>query len=303
MSQLESDLTENTPTSGGQLKAAREKAGLSIEDVAKKLYLTATKVTALEGDQYEKLPSPMFVQGYLRKYAALLNIDSDDLIQNYSGYLDTLPDNTEQTDVPEPKVSRMVVGRKPPKWIVPTSLFLFVVLILSAVFIFNRGDVGSTDRSNPTQADRLDLPQGSLAIQEKVQEDEAAGESFNQTVMLADQLEGLAEQELQNIESEIDTGSGSASVGSMNEEQFQNQPQLGQLVFGFSDECWLEVRDTTGKVLHAALHNVGDPVVVNGVGPFSILLGNARAVSISKDGEALAFEIEPGHRTAKLTIP
>jgi cytoskeleton protein RodZ len=68
---------------GIRLKRAREMAKLSIQVVARQLYLSENVITALEKDQYEKLPGLTFAKGYLRAYAKLLNISPDDVIQAF----------------------------------------------------------------------------------------------------------------------------------------------------------------------------------------------------------------------------
>ncbi len=60
---------------GERLKAARERAGWSREQVALKLRLSVAQVTALENGEREGLPPAPYVRGYLRSYAQLLGLD------------------------------------------------------------------------------------------------------------------------------------------------------------------------------------------------------------------------------------
>ncbi len=60
---------------GERLKAARERAGWSIEQVALKLRLSVAQVAALEKGEREGLPPAAYVRGYLRSYAQLLGLD------------------------------------------------------------------------------------------------------------------------------------------------------------------------------------------------------------------------------------
>ena len=68
------------PGFGAQLKAGREAKGLSVADVAAKLKLTARQVEALEVEDMSHLPSPVFVRGFVRNYARLVDVDADSLI-------------------------------------------------------------------------------------------------------------------------------------------------------------------------------------------------------------------------------
>ncbi len=60
---------------GERLKAARERAGWSLEQVALKLRLSVVQVAALEKGEREGLPPAAYVRGYLRSYAQLLGLD------------------------------------------------------------------------------------------------------------------------------------------------------------------------------------------------------------------------------------
>ncbi len=64
---------------GQELASAREAKGMSQEQIADILNLTLANVIALENDDYESLPGWTYVSGYLRAYARLLGLDSDNL--------------------------------------------------------------------------------------------------------------------------------------------------------------------------------------------------------------------------------
>ena len=65
---------------GGQLKAAREAAGLSLDQVAQQLKLAPRQVRALEEENFGMLPGRTFTRGFMRNYARLLSLDPDLLV-------------------------------------------------------------------------------------------------------------------------------------------------------------------------------------------------------------------------------
>jgi cytoskeleton protein RodZ len=69
------------PGAGTALRQAREKAGMSIEQVASQLHMTVRAVTNLEADDWTSLGAPVFVRGQLRSYARLLDIDIEPYIE------------------------------------------------------------------------------------------------------------------------------------------------------------------------------------------------------------------------------
>lgn len=69
---------------GAQLRAAREQAQIPLEDVARALNLDRRTIVALESDDYTTLNVPIFVHGYLRAYARLVNLDPAPLLAAYA---------------------------------------------------------------------------------------------------------------------------------------------------------------------------------------------------------------------------
>ena len=75
--------TMQTEKPGAHLAAKRQIKGYSVEDVACKLHLRVRMIELLEADDYQALPESVFIKGYLRAYAKLLDIPADPLIENF----------------------------------------------------------------------------------------------------------------------------------------------------------------------------------------------------------------------------
>ena len=78
----------DTPSPGALLRAGRERAGMTIEQVAEKLHLLQSVVNQLEKDCYDRIRGETFVRGYMRNYARLLGIDADEVLVRYKGRAD-----------------------------------------------------------------------------------------------------------------------------------------------------------------------------------------------------------------------
>lgn len=61
---------------GGRLKAAREAAGLTVEDVVFRTRLPKSVVTALEAGDFAAFNSPLYAKSFLSQYADFLNVDA-----------------------------------------------------------------------------------------------------------------------------------------------------------------------------------------------------------------------------------
>jgi cytoskeletal protein RodZ len=68
---------------GERLANAREQANLTISEVAEQLYLTPSVIQAIENDQYPSSINTVFLRGYLRSYAKLLNLPPDEIVQTF----------------------------------------------------------------------------------------------------------------------------------------------------------------------------------------------------------------------------
>ncbi|MCZ6889777.1 MAG: helix-turn-helix transcriptional regulator, partial [Gammaproteobacteria bacterium] len=75
------DLTDSHP--GPALKTAREKLGVSANDVAESLNLGIKVVVDIESCNYDNLPVAAFTRGYIRAYAKLLELDADVFVSQY----------------------------------------------------------------------------------------------------------------------------------------------------------------------------------------------------------------------------
>lgn len=83
------NMLEPNDTPGRRLRALRESRKLDIERVAAQLHLQRYVVEAIEGDQYERLPAPVFVVGYLKNYARLLGADPTPIVTAYRALVPT----------------------------------------------------------------------------------------------------------------------------------------------------------------------------------------------------------------------
>ena len=83
---------------GAQLAAQRILRDSSPEYVAGKLHLRVRIIELLEADDYEKMPEPVFIKGYLRAYAKLLGVPAEPLLNTFNSlYLDE--GKTERTNL------------------------------------------------------------------------------------------------------------------------------------------------------------------------------------------------------------
>lgn len=82
---------------GARLAEARAALKLSAADVARQLKLSVAQVEALENGQFDSLPGPVFVRGFIRNYARLVKLDADELLRDAAH---NLPQHAPRPEVP-----------------------------------------------------------------------------------------------------------------------------------------------------------------------------------------------------------
>ncbi|MTD33582.1 helix-turn-helix domain-containing protein [Paludibacterium denitrificans] len=88
------------PGVGFLLKQAREAAGVSLADVAARLKLSMRQLEAIEADDFQSLPGPIFVRGFVRNYARFLALDSEPLMRRLEQQMPVAAQETV-ADVPQ----------------------------------------------------------------------------------------------------------------------------------------------------------------------------------------------------------
>lgn len=66
---------------GPVLQEARRAKGVTLEQAAAATRIRVRSLAALEADRLAELPAPVYVRGYLRTYAAYLEIDAEALVE------------------------------------------------------------------------------------------------------------------------------------------------------------------------------------------------------------------------------
>lgn len=105
--------TDAQPGPGPRLQAARIKAGRDIAELAAQLRLRKQVVEDLENNNYSSLPPPVFVQGYYRSLAEILDLPQDEIIQAY--FQAIKQSQSEPTPVPqaEPSPDPVTPNKRP----------------------------------------------------------------------------------------------------------------------------------------------------------------------------------------------
>lgn len=92
---------------GAQLRSAREKQGISLEEVAQATRIRTQYLEAIEADELNRLPSQAHARGFIRTYARYLGLEAESLLSAMSGETSRLQ---RQDETGEPSAAAVKEG-------------------------------------------------------------------------------------------------------------------------------------------------------------------------------------------------
>ena len=276
------DQLNNSAELGDLLTRAREELSLSQKDISSRLNLNEQIIAALDSNDLDKLPAPTYVRGYIRSYARVVNLDADKLIGIYEGIAEAPPEI-----LPDVKPAVQASSRdKPVKAMTYLVTFTLVFLLIAwwqGQYIVNPGFFSF----NMKTSEGGKYPGGLTYTYDVVNHPEPLEGS---------DIDELEEDELINMEIvDLDESEDILSIGdpaSLDAQTNLTAPanpdtpaNSDTLKLELSAESWVEVFDASGERLYRDLAKPGEIISITGTAPLSVKLGNARAVSVSFNGE------------------
>lgn len=143
------DVGSETNGYGNRLRKAREGLGYSVDEVAIELHLARDVIIHIEQEAQTSLPNPIFVRGYLRAYAKLVQVDPEQVIVAFNKIC--APEDHKKS-IP----SRQIVikpmkagGEKPVRWV---TYIIFIGLIALVLMWWHSHNSDTTGNDNGTMA-------------------------------------------------------------------------------------------------------------------------------------------------------
>ena len=133
---------------GAQLATERVKKGYTAEYVAGKLHLRVRIIELLEAGEYQHMPEPVFIKGYIRAYAKLLDMPAQPLLDTFNRLYSTerkLEKALWQSRRETNKAEHVV------RWL--TGVFALVVLVAVAMWWQTNKD---NEKMFPTNVSRAE---------------------------------------------------------------------------------------------------------------------------------------------------
>ena len=256
---MDPEVDSDTPQS---LRAAREARGWSLRQAAERLHITEAQVKGLEEENYAALPGAAFARGFLKNYARLLNMDPEPMLKAYDAHNNGSGLRPTETVLPGNEGPLLDYSRR-----ILTFSILIGIAIIAVVWWFWSNEPAHHHapplKSSPSATGR------SATVKHPV-----APVSATNTAPKAAAL-------ALNAESSPPVMAADSSVA---------VAHARGLTFQFSADCWVQVKDASGRTLLAALGRRGNRLRIDsGTPPYRVLVGKASAVTIRYQGNPVAL--------------
>ncbi|AAU38525.1 MULTISPECIES: RodZ domain-containing protein [Basfia] len=318
-------ISDQSPLSlGEQLRRAREKLNISIDEVAAKLNLRSAIIQAIENDEFvqKSIPST-FMKGYVRNYAKFLKLP-DGLLTS------SMPNFAEEPKNDLNKNSRTKHSVNPhaahSRWVgYLTTLVVLFVAGMTALWWWENYQQSNNERDNLVQnyvatedrtAERSDNVVEIPAIQTIPEASTPVPEAnTNESVEIAPVVANtpVVTNETQPVQQTAEqTNTAQAMLQQHSTEPEQAQPTdnettepatvtAGDLQIEVTGvNCWISVKDAKRKVLAQKEYKQGEILTFNEGSPYSVIIGAPGNVKITYKGEAYPLKVDG--RVAKFKL-
>ena len=253
-----------TDEPGTMLRTARNEKGLDIAKLASDLRVTPNVLEAMESNRFEVFDAPVYAKGFLRKYAAVLDLDPMRVVAAYEA---RSGGPAEPTHVPVTPAAPRIRIHLPWRRRLPSRRALALVVAVSAALAaayWYSGYRSASLRSAstvPAASVRVDTGSDRIAPPAAATKESALPASIP--------LSGAAD---------VVDPSESVSVSHPSVLPDVRQEQI--TLRGVKD-AWVEVRGPDGSRLFYDHVRAGEMREVRAAGPWRIYLSNADAVEVS----------------------
>jgi cytoskeleton protein RodZ len=287
MNEISPESTEQQASLGQVLASARKEANLTIEAVADRLKLSPKQITKLEQDDYSALGPITFVKGYIKAYCTLLQLDQAQTLALFETP-ESVADNKGMQSF----------SRRTEKEANDSRLMLVSYMILAIVL----GSSGFMYWQTTSNESDVIVPEVQSIMP---QSEELAVKSDDEIVTETD-VATTPEQPSESVTEVIETDKPVLNVvedEQAPDEETNSAPVLNTIVMHFKDDSWVEIFDASSERIAFGVKKAGYTMTVQGVAPFSVVLGRHQQVDVELDGQTVDLSSLPRNRSAKFKLP
>jgi cytoskeleton protein RodZ len=136
---------------GTTLREARMRAHIDVSEVEARTKIRAKYLRAIENEEWDLLPGPVYVKSFLRTYGDFLGLDSRMLVDEYKRVYER-PSDHEMRPMSSLSRERERAARGPlvPPWLVIAGVLVAIVVVLYLVGSFHSANKSPTTAGTST---------------------------------------------------------------------------------------------------------------------------------------------------------
>ena len=280
---------------GGALKQAREAQKLSIEDVRNRLHVNESQIIALEQDDFGAFGDSTRARGFIRSYARFLGLNEEALLEKHR---QLYPSDTLNALGVKTETLAMGAQRNG----MPRYVFVAAGFALLALLVWFLSTLHSSGFSQKAE---IDLATSSESLSEPLlpspELSQEAAEQSEKEIQLPPPPE-----KLQAADAGVTAAPNKAEPAKAPEVKLEATPKTnaatGSLKLVVTESAWVDVKDSTGKSVLTKVVKPGADEVVQGLPPFKVHVGNAKATQLIYNGQPFDYSASTYNNSARVTL-
>lgn len=296
MDELENTHAEQSiPTGlGAWLRQSRERAGMSVEEVARALKLSGSTVQDMERDRTDHIGAPIYYKGFVRAYGKLLDLPVVALESRLSALVDTDP---------EPQIAQGTTPVRRNRWLErytwAASYVVGTALLLPLLYWLVSSDGNNLiTQLEPAESRTISSPDTSVPLATETPQSAPAAQrdSATQPQSRADISSDGESYPAPVTASLTPFGLGrGAAIG-------QTTASSDTLQLRLAAPSWVSVENASGERLIYRTLAAGEHVIDTGNLPLRVRIGNAARAELFIDGQALPLDPYVRGNVAELAL-
>ena len=320
------EVTAPQPQAGDLLREARIQAGISQQEVADRLRLKVAVIQSIDENNFEFEKVATFTRGYLRSYAKLVSVDEQVVLSALDGV-----DVAQHKDHTMQSFSRKTNKEKHDRRIMKVTWGIFAIIMGIWAFWWYQNQQDTTielsqpetdniipavtspvaEPSQPASPDRSKLEITTKPVEESTPEavsqpKDMAGVNESIPVELSEQEEITAVAEPASAIAREELVTQSEATEEKTEPEVAQTPEENKnnaLTMNFSADCWIQVKDASGKTIAIGVKQAGRELSVSGEPPYNIILGAPEGVTMTFASEPVDLSGYTSGKVARFTLP
>ena len=319
--------TEPVATVGPILRAAREKCGLTVDDIALQLHLRPSLVEKLEADKFDSVASATYARGYVRSFARLVGAD-EELVMSCLEH--------QVPSVAEPEMQsfskKTSIKARDGRLMIITYVIAFILIALMVIWWAQKSSSDQLDVSQPSQeeiaasnqpasitniqpVDKLtpnsnitatDIKSSGLVINDASSKDSVVQNSSSTKAVIEIKRQTTAPKEVAQVATQPVTTETEVKAPVETQATSLQQDVAGDIAnfaIKLSGDSWLKVDDASGNTLIHGVKKGGQSISVKGVEPINFVIGAPQVVKLEYNGQNINLDKYPSGRAVRFSLP